>query len=183
MRSALAYAVAETASPAEARIAALITLPTRWGGRGLPIPESNAEIVLATPGAPGTHTEMRSAETKKVQEQTDAADGNTIKRYADFLWRTWKLILEYDSDEFHASREKLGADSIRRAELQRAGYTVVTLTNRQLSNVDEFSIVVDALLKKMGKQHRAARLENYGKTERELRRQVFSYDPLLIGIG
>lgn len=121
--------------------------------------------------------------TKKVQEQTDAADGNTIKRYADFLWRTWKLILEYDSDEFHASREKLGADSVRRAELQRAGYTVVTLTNRQLSNVDEFSIVVDALLKKMGKQHRAARLENYGKTERELRRQVFSYDPLLIGIG
>lgn len=180
VRRALAYAVPETASPAEARIAALMTLPTRWGGKGLPIPESNAEITLTAPGALAV---TGSAGTKKAREKTELTDDDKIKRYADFLWRAWKLILEYDSDEFHASREKLGADSARRAELQRAGYTVVTLTNRQLSNADEFSIVVDALLNKMGKQSRTARLENCGNTERELRRQVFSCDPLLIGIG
>lgn len=49
-RRALTYAVAETASPAEAKVAALLTLPARWGGKGLPLPEANAEIVLTAPG-------------------------------------------------------------------------------------------------------------------------------------
>lgn len=179
-RRALTYAVAETASPAEAKVAALLTLPARWGGKGLPLPEANAEIVLT---APGTHATTKAANTDPTQKRTTKENGNQIKRYADYLWKAWKLILEYESDAFHASSEKLGADSARRAELQREGYTVVTLTNRQLSNTEEFSIVVDTLLKKMGRPDKTAQVENYDTTESELRRQVFSYDPLLVGIG
>ena len=40
-------------------MAALLTLPARWGGKGLPLPEANAEIVLTAPGTyavPGTRT-------------------------------------------------------------------------------------------------------------------------------
>lgn len=185
-RRALTYAVAETASPAEAKVAALLTLPARWGGKGLPLPEANAEIVLTAPGThavPGTHATTMVANTCPAQKHTTKENGNQIKRYADYLWKAWKLILEYESDAFHASSEKLGADSARRAELQREGYTVVTLTNRQLSNTEEFSIVVDTLLKKMGRPDKTAQVENYDTTESELRRQVFSYDPLLVGIG
>ena len=179
-RRALAYAVAETASPAEAKVAALLTLPARWGGKGLPVPEANAEIVLSSLGA---HASVRTATTDTAQKRPIIDEGPKTKRYADYLWRAWKLILEYDSDEFHATREKLGADSARRAELQRAGYTVVTLTNRQLSNIGEFSIVVDTLLETMGRPNKTAQVDNYDKVERGLRRQVFSCDPLIIGMG
>lgn len=136
-----------------------------------------------TQAVPGTHATTMVANTCPAQKHTTKENGNQIKRYADYLWKAWKLILEYESDAFHASSEKLGADSARRAELQREGYTVVTLTNRQLSNTEEFSIVVDTLLKKMGRPDKTAQVENYDTTESELRRQVFSYDPLLVGIG
>ena len=46
VRTALAYAVVGTASPAEAKVAALLTLPARWGGKGLPVPEANARSRL-----------------------------------------------------------------------------------------------------------------------------------------
>lgn len=175
VRTALAYAVVGTASPAEAKVAALLTLPARWGGKGLPVPEANAEITLV----PSTSRRCVTADPTSAE----MVIRNGTKRYADYLWRAWKLILEYDSDEFHASRKKLGADSARRAELQRAGYTVVTLTNRQLSNIEELSVVVDTLLNKMGMKSKTARIENYCELERELRRQVFSYDPRVIGMS
>ena len=57
---------------------------------------------------------------------------------------------------------------------------MVTLTNRQLSNIEELSVVVDTLLNKMGMKSKTARIENYCELERELRRQVFSYDPRVI---
>lgn len=84
----------------------LLTLPARWGGKGLPVPEANAEITLA----PSTSRRCVTADPASAE----MVIRNGTKRYADYLWRAWKLILEYDSDEFHASREKLGADSARR---------------------------------------------------------------------
>lgn len=133
VRLLLRYAVACTASPAEARVAALLTLPTCWGGYGLPRPEANARI------------EVRRA------------DGTVAPRYADLLWRARRLVLEYDSDAFHVGAEKIGMDSTRRAELQKEGYTVVTLTNLQLRERGGIENVVRALCKALG---RPASFEN-----------------------
>lgn len=169
VRSALAYAVPDTASPAEAQVAALLTLPAKWGGKGLPLPEANAAIPLHDPLA--------------ISEQGKEGCRKTTLRYADFLWRTWNLILEYDSDAFHASKDRLGLDSARRAELQREGFSVITLTNHQLSSVEDFSVVTDALLAKMNRADRTARIEHYGNIEKALRKQVFSFDPNRIGMG
>ncbi len=107
-------------------------------------------------------------DSRQMHESEQGKEGcrKTTLRYADFLWRTWNLILEYDSDAFHASKDRLGLDSARRAELQREGFSVITLTNHQLSSVEDFSVVTDALLAKMNRADRTARIEHYGNIEK-----------------
>lgn len=125
VRRLLAYAVENTASPEEARLAALLLLPEDLGGKGLPPATSNERI-----------------------QTMDAHLASP--RYPDLFWKQHRLVLEYESDEFHTGKDSLGKDSARRAQLQAAGYHVVTMTNRQLHNPVEFEDAVRALRRYMG---------------------------------
>ena len=51
----------------------------------------------------------------------------------DALWRAARLIVELDSREFHDTVEAFERDRLRDAELQLAGYTVLRITWRRLS--------------------------------------------------
>ena len=148
VRTLLRYAVASTASPAEARVAALLSLPACWGGYGLPSPEANARIEV-----------RRGGEAVAV-------------RYADLLWRAYKLVLEYDSDAFHVGAEKIGLDSDRRAELQKEGYTVVTLTNLQLKQRDKLDDVVRVLCRAMGRSFAPEKVDGFDERTSLLRTQI-----------
>lgn len=149
----LRYAIEGIASPEEGRVACLLFLPPKWGGRGLPLAESNARIVISS----------------------DKNASNTV-RYADFFWRLWNLILEYDSDAFHTGSGRIGRDNARRSQLQAAGYTVVTLTNRQLHTADEFEDVVDTLLRAMRRNSKTKGDAGFPEREGRLRRTLYRFD-------
>lgn len=151
MRRILPYALENTASPAEARVAALLLLPPKLGGWGLPKPQANQLI------------------------QVEGENG-TVRRYADYCWDAKRLVLEYDSDEHHAGVTKLSQDSARRAQLQAAGYTVVTLTNHQVHNAREFDDVVRTLLARLGRRSRTQGLADFDRREAELRETLFRFD-------
>jgi very-short-patch-repair endonuclease len=52
----------------------------------------------------------------------------------DFLWRDHRLVVEVDGFAFHATRTASERDRTRDATLQAAGYRVVRLTWRQLTD-------------------------------------------------
>lgn len=151
VRPLLRFAVEGIASPEEARVAALLFLPARLGGKGLPIPDAN-----------------RKVETPESQLP--------IVRVADYYWHRWRLILEYDSDAHHSGTEKLGLDNVRRTQLQTSGYTVVTLTRRQLHRAKEFEDVVAALLRAMGKTPERSVRGGFSGKETELRDALYGLD-------
>ncbi len=55
----------------------------------------------------------------------------------DALWREQRLVVEFDSWEFHGHREAFERDRIRDADLQAAGYRVIRATWRQLTTQPE----------------------------------------------
>jgi very-short-patch-repair endonuclease len=50
----------------------------------------------------------------------------------DVYWPDWKLIVEIDSVAFHATPTAFEQDRIRDAELQKAGYRVLRITEKRL---------------------------------------------------
>jgi predicted transcriptional regulator of viral defense system len=62
-------------------------------------------------------------------------DGVAYK--ADFLWREQRLVAETDGYRFHSSRRAFEHDRLRDQRLTLAGFTVVRLTWRQLSQEPE----------------------------------------------
>lgn len=112
------------ASPREAALAAALRQRLRDGGCGLPAFELNHPI-------------------------KDENGGMT--RYADVLFELLRIIIEYDSDLIHTGAEKIGMDAARRAQLEAEGYRVVTLTNWQIRQRDEFDAVIDLVRSWMGR--------------------------------
>lgn len=55
----------------------------------------------------------------------------------DMLWRAERLIVEIDGFEYHRTREAFERDRLRDARLQAAGYRVMRITWRQISERPE----------------------------------------------
>ncbi len=123
-RSALRWVTEGAASPREAEIALGLFAPRRYGAEGLPPAELNVKVDLDTIGA-----EMFGASCC----------------YPDFIWRNFKLVLEYDSDEFHTSTNQMHKDARRRNALLHMGYNVVTCTNEIFTS----PLKRDALVKQL----------------------------------
>lgn len=111
-------------SPMESVVFELLTLPRKMGGRRLPPPLLNERILI-----PET---LRSLSSKEYFE-------------ADFLWPKQRLVLEYDSNQEHTGAERIADDAGRKNALAAMGYTVITLTTRQLMAYPEFRRLLDAL--------------------------------------
>ena len=109
MARAVRYAVDGSASPMETALALMLCLPKTAGGYGLPKPQMNRVLPL-------------DAETGRV-------------RVADLFWPEAKVAVEYDSDAFHAEKEKLRRDALRRNQLESQSVTVLTATAEHLSSL------------------------------------------------
>lgn len=75
-------------------------------------------------------------------------------RWTDIGWPGLRIGVEYDSDEFHRSSDKLAQDAKRRTLLQAAGYEIVVVTNEQFRRISELDRVVSAIYRFMGKRQR-----------------------------
>ena len=133
---AASFVAAGAASPREAHVAMLLTLPVRLGGYGLRRPELNGAIEL--------------------DGVSRRALGKRILR-CDLLWRQARVALEYESDQFHAGLPAYVADSKRRNALKYLGFDVVTLTNAEIKSEVAMDNLASGLARALGQRVRGSR--------------------------
>jgi very-short-patch-repair endonuclease len=59
----------------------------------------------------------------------------------DLLWRAQRVIVEYDSDQWHAGRVRRAYDTTRQNRLTAEGYVVIPVTCEQLNERSEEVLV------------------------------------------
>ena len=128
-RKALDFVADRSASPAESRLVALLCAKQTLGGYGLPMPEMNRRVDVVGEG-------------RKC----------TPHKYfvLDLYWSDARLDVEYDSDAFHASSAGIASDAERRNALRSMGYSVITVTNAQMSSPDSFDDVALGIAHALG---------------------------------
>ena len=147
------YVVAGSASPQETRLVLVLCLPCCLGGYGLPFPEMNYPV---TP---------REGDTRFTSQS---------RFVCDLFWRSARLDVEYDSDQFHAGADELARDARRRSELALLGVQVISVTSRQLGSWHETEKVAHAIARTLGVQLRCVRTPDWASRHAALRRELFS---------
>lgn len=133
VRKALEWVIPNAASPREAALALVLSLPCRLGGYGLPKPMLNAPLCL--------HERVRGA----------AASSYYV---ADLCWPDARLVIEYDSDAFHLTSDQQYRDAVKRMVLGEMGYRVLTVTRQQLNDPWEMDKVARIIAPILGRQFR-----------------------------
>ena len=123
------------ASPREAHVAMLLTLPPRLGGYGLRRPELNGVVLL--------------------DEASRRILGKRSLR-CDLLWSQANVALEYESDQFHAGLPAYVADSKRRNVLKHLGIDVITLTNAEIKSEAAMDGLASGLARALGQRVRGS---------------------------
>jgi len=128
---ALRYIADGAASPMEPVLAMMLTLPYRLGGYGFEMPRLNYPIEI------GPKTQLSRSK---------------ITYYGDLYWPGARVDIEYDSDAFHSTPDRIAADSIRRTTLNSTGVTVITVSRKQIISNSRMREVAKVLSKKLGKR-------------------------------
>lgn len=137
-RSALKYLEAGSGSPRETALALLLGLPRVHGGYGFKVPKLNYPIKVSSVG-------------RRICGKS--------RLVLDLYWPEAKLCLEYDSEEFHSTRERHSADAQRRNVLQSMGIRVIEVTAGQLGSVTKTDALALNVAKALGKRKRVYRLK------------------------
>lgn len=134
-RLAARYIVDGSASPAETQLCMMLTLPSRFGGYGLPAPALNQEI--------------------KIPEQFQRRIGHRVFR-CDLLWTTEKgrVAVEYKSNEWHLNEKSMTSDARRNNALKELGVNVIEITAAQLYDANAMEEVVVQISKAIGHRYR-----------------------------
>jgi len=148
---ALRYISDGSGSPMETILFILLTLPYRYGGYGLPMPELNGCIYPRKGALPFA--------------------GRSFYR-GDLLWREAGVVVEYNSDMVHANTDSIAMDAIRRGDLALCGISEVTVIKRQLYCIELFDKVARQIASRIGKKLRY-KDPGFIKARRELRSVLF----------
>jgi len=148
---ALRFVADDCASPMEAVLVMLLTLPYRYGGYGLPMPELNGSIYPK----------------KRVSQFA----GKRFYR-GDLLWRDAGLVAEYNSDAEHSNQNRITMDAIRRNDLALCDIFEVTVTKNQIKSLELFDKVARQVAVRIGKELRYKE-PGFLKARRELRSVLF----------
>ncbi len=116
LHAALDLAFDRSASPMETALALMLCLPVEMGGYGLARPELNKPL--------------------SVEGFSSLWDGGMTVT-PDLLWEGRRLVIEYESDEFHASlgKRKAAADATRANVLMAMGYAVLRATTATICSL------------------------------------------------
>lgn len=147
-RRASKHVLGNAASPPEIDLAMKLSLPHRLGGFGLPHPVLNKRIEL--------QARVRGIADKQWHE-------------ADLLWPDAKLVIEYDSDQFHRESSRFDEDAAKRTTLESMGYRVITVTNAILKNPHSLERVALSASKQLG-----VRMRFQGRGFEEMQRALFA---------
>ena len=147
---ALRYLSNESASPRETKLALIFGLPMRYGGYGLGIPRMNYEV--AANGA------------------ARALSGKNSFR-CDLCWPEAKLDVEYQSREMHEGEINRIKDSRRANALAAMGWTVIGITNDELSSLAATDAIAQSIYRHLRKRYRESS-NGYHARKLKLRRQL-----------
>ena len=111
---ALNYACDWMESPMETTLSAFLFLPVRCGGCGFSRAKTNPEIILPQ----NVHSLVRGKRRLRP----------------DFFFEKERVIVEYDSAQFHEGQSKAAQDKERAAAFQKLGYTVFSVTAYMIKN-------------------------------------------------
>lgn len=150
-KEALKVVANGAASPREAVLAQLLSAPLKRGGYALPLPVLSYQI-----------------EVKRAMRQYSSKSFYV----ADLCWPDSKLVVEYDSDEWHCNPAKMAEDARKRADLSFMGYGVFTVTNDQMRSLRDMDLLAGLLRKRLGKSAYQPSSYNYPERKRELRRSL-----------
>ncbi|MDM8271595.1 hypothetical protein [Thermophilibacter provencensis] len=148
---ALSLASSNSNSPRETDAAIFMKLTRARGGLSLSGFEMNATIELP--------------------EELQKIVGQGVLR-PDFYWPGAKLIVEYESDEFHATPEAMKRDERRRRAFEAAGYMQRRLTNDILKSDEQFNIFMSELARRVD-PHRTPATKIMLDKRRDLRERLF----------
>ena len=151
------------ASPMEARLGLMLSMPRRLGGYGLPPPRLNLRFDV-------------EGEARRVSD----------KRFyrGDLCWEEARVALEYDdSDAAHTGSERIAADTKRRNALVYMGVTVLGVTRRQAFDFGELDKVACILAKLLGVTLRERRSVPERSDAERAARQALRDDALGIGVA
>lgn len=118
------YLLEGARSPKEAEIAALYSLPRSLGGRGIKRIKMNVRFEL-------------SDEARRVARRSYLL--------FDHFLQVEGRDHEYDSDDFHLTRERHESDARRENALKLMGIKLTTMTNGQLHDWDAFDAIASNL--------------------------------------
>lgn len=145
-QAALECVLPNAASPMEARVGLMLSMPRKMGGYGLPQPELNLRFDV-------------SGDARRVS--------NKQFYRGDLCWKDAGVALEYDSDAAHTGPERIAADTKRRNALAYMGITVLGVTRRQVRDFEEFDRLARIVAKLLG-----ASLRERGQNQRERHRSL-----------
>lgn len=150
VRRALSWILEGAASPREIALGLLMSLPNLLGGYALGRPVLNWPLDLGVRGSRMTE-----------------------KSYyvADLCWPKNKLVLEYDSDEYHLASQQLHDDAVKRMVLESLGYRVISVTRLQMNSIEEMNRLALAVARHLARPVRF-RVKGFQKKQSELRRAV-----------
>lgn len=144
-----------TASPFEAQLSILLSLPRRLGGEGMGTFENNARISL-------------SADARKISGKTCC--------YADLLFEKTgskrPLIVECQGKVAHESYGSMISDSDRATALKQMGLEVVFMTYAQIVDRARFDVVRRLIARELGIYYREKNAKELA-AEDDLRRNLF----------
>lgn len=158
-RRACKYVVGGSASPMETIVYLLLCLPCALGGYGLPAPVMNARVVLEKGVA-------RYDSTRRVVGRR--------YRVCDLYWPSAHVAIEYDGFRYHATKERLRADAVRRNELEERGEMVLTVTGGQVEGWRAMEVVAGQVARRVGHRLRDRALGTPPQRV-ELRKMLLSY--------
>ena len=97
-------------------------------------PSLRALVRGATPAWTRSEAEAELLALLRAADLPLPAANQKLGRYEpDLLWREQRVIVEFDSWQWHSSRRAFEADRRRDADLAARGYTVIRVTWRQLA--------------------------------------------------
>jgi hypothetical protein len=130
---ALRWIIDGSESPRETVSMMLFCLPLCLGGYGFELPVLNAIV---------HNSEQASALSHKGWHR------------CDLLWPKARVAIEYDSDAWHTGADRIAQDAAKRGALYYSNITVLTLTNKQVNDLETFEAFAHVLAKSVGKQLR-----------------------------
>ncbi len=148
------YIIDGAASPTEIMLAMVLSLPTKMGGFGLPLPQLNVEFELDS------------------NRKTTYAE----KYRADLCWTKERVIVEYDGEASHKGPEKTSYDKRRRNDLEDLGYSVIVAEKSHFESPSRFEALVLQIAHQMKYKIRPERFEmTYDRrlTLEEIQKRLF----------